>query len=154
MSGASLPRQAGERLLTFELGGAVYGLPIAVVLEVTELLEMACIPTLPPDVWGVVNYHGDALPVVRRASLLDLEDSSAAPEHLVVITDRPSDAATLGLPVDRVLGLVDGAPAAARDAGPVAERRPIDGRIAGVLDAPRLVARAREVIEHSLEGAR
>ena len=63
---------AGQRLLTFEIGAAVYALPIADVLEVAEVAPMACIPTLSRQVAGVVNHHGDALPVMSREALFEL----------------------------------------------------------------------------------
>jgi hypothetical protein len=72
---------------------------------------------------------------------------------VLVISDRPSSPPCLGLEVDRVLGFVDGQPAAnfaQRGAEPVVERRPFDGRLLQVVDAPRLVARARKVIEDAL----
>jgi hypothetical protein len=68
----------------------------------------------------------------------------------LVITARSTSTPGFGLPVDRILGLVAGAGALARDREPIAERRPIDGRVANVLDAQRLVAKAREVIEQAL----
>jgi chemotaxis signal transduction protein len=140
-----------DRLLTFSVGGAIYALPIASVLEVAEAGGSACIPTVPASSAWVMNYHGDALPVVRSADLLELDPASVpAPEHVLVITTRQASTPSLGLPVDRILGLVDGAGAAARDRGPIAERRPLDGRVANVLDAQRLVAKAREVIEQTL----
>ena len=140
-----------DRLLTFEVGGGVYAIPIAGVLEVAEVEEMACIPMIPPSIAGVVNHHGDALPVIRRASLLDLQgDELGSPEHILVICDRSTDSARMGLPVDCVLGLVDGEGATACGPDPIAERRTIDGRVASVLDPRRLVERAREVIEGAL----
>jgi chemotaxis signal transduction protein len=139
------------RLLTFAVGGSLYALPIASVLEVADAAAGACIPGVPAETACVMNYHGDALPVVQSHALLALDAAGLpAPAHLLVIGARASGAPSLGLPVDRILGLVDGAGATARDADPVAERRPIDGRVANVLDAQRLVARAREVIEQAL----
>jgi chemotaxis signal transduction protein len=139
-----------DRLLTFEIGDSLFAMSIAGVLEVTEMGQLACIPTVPPDVAGVINYRGDALPVVRRERLLDLADESpSSPEHVLIVTDRPTHEARLGLNVDRVLGLVDGEVAVARGADPLVERRPIAGRVARILDPARLVARAREVIEGS-----
>ena len=71
------------------MGGGIYALPIASVLEVTEVGGSACIPTVPPDKAWVVNYHGDALPVVRSSALLDLAAASVpAPEHVLVISAR------------------------------------------------------------------
>ena len=148
---AGLARESGGRLLTFAVGGGIYALPIASVLEVTEVGDHACIPTVPPGVAWVMNYHGDALPVVRSSVLLDLAEASVpAPEHVLVITARPTNTPGFGLPVDRILGLVAGSSAVARDREPIAERRPLDGRVANVLDAGRLVAKAREVIEQAL----
>lgn len=139
-----------DRLLTFEIGDSLYAVPIDGVHEVAEMSELACIPTLPLDLAGVINYRGDALPVVCRERLLESCDrASDAPEHVLVISDQPGAGPRLGLSVDRVLGLVQGARAVARGVDPVAERRPMDGRVAHVLDPTRLVARAREVIESS-----
>lgn len=147
----SIARESAERLLTFAVGGGIYALPIASVLEVAEVGGRACIPTVLPDEAWVMNYHGDALPVVRSSALLDLAPESVpTPEHVLVISARASGTPGLGLPVDRILGLVAGPSAEARDHEPIAERRPLDGRVANILDAERLVAKAREVIERAL----
>jgi chemotaxis signal transduction protein len=148
---ADFAREGADRLLTFAVGGGIYALPIASVLEVAEVGASACIPSVPAATAWVMNYHGDALPVVRSSALLDLApDSVPAPEHVLVISPRASGAPGLGLPVDRILGLVAGSSAAARDREPIAERRPLDGRVANILDAEQLVAKARQVIEQAL----
>ena len=96
---------------------------------------------------------GDALPVVHRTHLFETDaESAGAPEHVLVVSDRASGAARLGLDVDRVLGLVDGAGATSRSGDPVAERRPLGSRVAHILDPARLVERARLTIEGSLAG--
>ncbi len=152
MSELATTRENERRLLSFEVGGARFALPISGVIEVAEVDFIACIPTLPVEIGGVINHRGDALPVLRHGSLLGVDRTeSSDPTHVLVVTDRPTtDGTRLGLLVDRVLGLVDGDPAVATGTGPVAERRPIGGRVAGVIDPQRLVARAREVIERSL----
>lgn len=140
-----------DRLVTFELGSSIYALPIASVIEVAEAEPLACIPTLPPKIGGVINYHGDAVPVIHRSSLLDLDETEPAdPKHVLVLGEGATGGARLGLLVDRVIGLIDGAAAAGRGPSPVAERRPADGRVVNVLDPQKLVARARQVIENSL----
>jgi chemotaxis signal transduction protein len=149
VSDAAPLRGSHERLLTFEVGGGVYALPIGGVLEVVEAGDVACIPTLPPALAGVVNHHGDVLPVLSRSRLLDVDGTLPEPEQVLVVSGSEEDSVRLGLPVDRVLGLADGAGAAARGAEPVADRRQIDGRLVSVLDPRRLVERAREVIESS-----
>jgi chemotaxis signal transduction protein len=140
-----------ERLLTFEVGGSLYALPIANVMEVAEVEPLACIPTLPLATGGVVNLHGDALPVIRRAELFGVAEAALpAPAHLLVVAGRPDQVARLGVPVDRIAGLVDGAGAASPDGELVAERRPIAGRVVGIVDPRVLVVRAREAIERGL----
>lgn len=140
-----------ERLLTFEVGGALYALPIANVIEVAEVEELACIPMLPAVTGGIVNLHGDALPVIRRSELFGVTEAELpAPAHLLVVAGRPEQVARLGVPVDRIAGLIDGSGAASGSGELVAERRPLGGRVVGIVDPRVLVARAREAIERGL----
>ena len=142
---------AEDRLLTFEVAGDFYAMPIASVLEVTDAGRVTCIPTLPTSMGGVINYHGDALPVLNCSSLFEVNESELGePSSILVISGRVGESARLGIPIDRVLGLVDGAAAAMSGAKAVAERRSIQGRVASVLDPQRLVSQARNVIESSL----
>jgi len=151
---ATLAPRSEERLLTFELGGAVYALPIDGVLEVVEAGELACVPTLPTALGGAMNYHGDALPVIRPQRLLGLaSEPPDEPGQVVVLCERGGAVARLGIPVDRVLGLCNGGVPGVRGPDPVADRRELDGRIAHVLDPRRVAARAREVIEETLRRA-
>ena len=147
---------SGDRLLSFEIQGLLFAMPIAGVLEVADRHTRTGIPSLPRSVASVVNYRGDALPVVRREHLLDLPPASEADsekaEHILVLTDSRTDTARLGLDVDRVLGFIDGPGAKARGSDPVAERRPEQGRIAHILDPACLIERARNAIEDSPSG--
>ena len=112
--------------------------------------ELSSIPTVPFTTAGVMNHHGDALPVVRRAALLDVEESELPePAHVLVIAPKPMGGAQIGMPVDRIVGLVDGAAASSPGPDPIVERRAIDGRVVFVLDPRPLVARAAEAIESS-----
>jgi chemotaxis signal transduction protein len=137
-------RAAEQRLILFEVAGGAYAIPIADVLEVTESAPLAAIPGVPPGLGGVMNHHGDALPLLARAALFEVEpDATGPPQHVLVLADRGGEAGRLGLPVDRVVGLAD-APVAAGPTGPgaIVERRPIRGRVVSVLDARRMLERA------------
>jgi hypothetical protein len=109
-----------------------------------------------------MNWHGEALPLIATELLLgsDRDDAGATPfgaattvgyaqEQIVVVADKPDSSACLGMPVDRVVGLVDGGGALNRHpvGSLIVERRPIEGRIVHVLDPATLVARGGEVIE-------
>jgi chemotaxis signal transduction protein len=172
-----LPAADAERFLTFEVESAVYALPIAEVHEVAEVKQICCVPTIGRDLVGVMNWHGDALPVVSTPVLLQGPDEvepgedealeereesevegavqaeaetpsrTLAGQHVLVVSSRDDEPAQLGLPIDRVIGLVDG-PRRRRGGGRlVVERRPVEGRVVSVLDPRRLVELATQVIE-------
>lgn len=151
MSAGAAPPASTQRLLTFEVGASLYALPIAHVLEVAGVEEVRGIPTLPAATGGVVNLHGDALPVLRRSALFEVSEAELpAPAHLLVVAGRPEEPGRVGVPVDRVVGLVDGSGVASRGGELVAERRELAGRVVGIVDPRVLVARAREAIERAL----
>ena len=130
------------RIILFEVGSERYAFPIADVLEVLENREPAGIPTLSPEIGGVINHHGETLPVIGTGALFDDADPDARAEHLLVLGGDASDAGQLGVPVGRVLGLAD----APLEAGPAPDfvrcRVTIEGRVVAVLDAARCLARA------------
>jgi len=147
------PTQTLERLLAFELGGYLYALPITAVAEVAEVGAVAAVPTLDGTIGGVVNHHGDALPVVFGDALLEAGGESQTPEHLLVLGENSDDPDLYGLPVDRIWGLVDGPGVSAVGTEVVAERRPIEGRMVNVLDPVRLLEHAGRVVERSMNGS-
>ncbi len=144
---------ADGRLLAFELAGTLFALPISGVVEVAELARVGPVPMLPRETFGVVNHHGDALPVVFGRALLSLSGESH-PTHLLVLAGDADDPERYGLPVDRVVGLVAGGGALARTPEPVAERRTYEGRLMNVLDPRRLLGRAAELVEEFTSGNR
>jgi len=79
--------------------------------------------------------EGDAMPIERA--------------HVLVVAGRSEEAPSLGMPVDRVLGLVDGAAVVgdSEETTLVVEKRTVDGQVVNVLDPQRLVARAAGLIE-------
>lgn len=143
-----------DRLMTFDVSGTVYALPIAEVLEVVEQVGMSCVPKLPRDRGGVLNWHGEALPVVAPHLLLGGEPIARRQpgevRQFLVISDRPDVPAQLGLPIDFVSGLAFGEPGRPRGDKVVVERRPVDGRVVSVINPQRLVARAAEIIENAV----
>jgi len=153
--------RGGDRMLSFEVEAIVYAMPIAAILEVAETDRVTCVPGLPPSLAGVMNWQGDALPIVASLRLLleeeartrctDSPDREAiAREQVLVLSNRSGESARMGLPVDRVVGLVDGTAARGRSASPVVERRQVGGRVISVLDPKRLLARAEEMIERAV----
>ena len=145
-SAEARPAARDVRLVLFEVAGSAYALPIADVVEVAEWTSLAAIPTLAADTAGVVNHHGDALPVVSREALLETAALAAAPQNLLVLGAHGATSGRLGVPVDRVIGLADVPSGEPATDGVVVERRPVHGRIVAVLDAARLIDRAAHVM--------
>jgi len=151
----------GERLLMFLFEDVRYALPIAWVVEVAEKDRVTSVPSLALPIGGVMNWHGEALPLIATELLLGRhrDEAGATPfgaattvgyaqDQILVVSDKPGSLARLGMPVDRVIGLVPGPGYDARKGeGLVVERRPLDGRIVHILDPMALVARGAEVIE-------
>jgi chemotaxis-related protein WspB len=138
-----------DRLLVFEVGETAFALPIAEVLEVTEVGRVHAVPSLPSRVAGVVNHHGDALPVVERNVLFEASGAGPA-EHLLVLSGGEAHG-NLGVPVDRIRGLVAGGAAAPAPVGGGPERRALTGRVVSILDTRRLLARAAAAIARAAE---
>lgn len=154
MSGPETFQPGADRMMTFDVAGTIYALPISEVLEVVEHDKVACIPALPRGCGGIMNWHGEALPVVAPHLLLGGCSIEALEEvgtrQFLVVAGRGESSASLGLPIDAVTGLVDGEPGVARGLEVVVERRPLDGRVVSVINPQRLVARAVEVIESAV----
>ncbi|MCP3986905.1 MAG: chemotaxis protein CheW [bacterium] len=150
-STSSSVAEIGDRLLAFELCGGLYAVPIADVAEVTELHQLASVPMVHPRVGGVVNYHGDAVPIVFGDALLQIDRPEYSVDRpLLILARDPDDPNRYGMPVDKVLGLIDGPPAYALDAEPIADRRPHGERMVSVLDPRCLLERATQVISRSV----
>ncbi len=160
VSAATSPDE-GDRLLMFLFEDVQYAMPIAWVVEVAEKDRVTSVPSLALPVGGVMNWQGEALPIVATELLLgrDRDEAGATPfgaattvgyaqEQVLVISGRPGNSARMGMPVDRVIGLVDGLAEGTRHAAGslVVERRPVEGRIVHILDPASVVARGEEVI--------
>ena len=117
--------QGEGQWLAFEMGAAQYALPIESILEIEGPgREARCVPGLPMDCVAVMNWHGSALPLVAGHLLLgseserDATEKNGLPEtptrwsesHILVISEPEGEMPRLGLPVDRVLGLLDASP--------------------------------------------
>ena len=92
-------------ILTFGLDGQMYGLPITAVNQIIELVAITRIPQVPSGVQGVINVHGNIVPVIdlrQRFNLLP------APYHLhtpLILADV--DEHTVALVVDEVKEVVE-----------------------------------------------
>ena len=120
------------KILVFHIGPDRYGLPLRQVRRVLPLLELKGIPLAPDSVAGLMNLHGDPVPVIDLSRI-----SGGAPSQLhfdtrIVVADyvAPGGAVhALGLMAERVQGVQD---VAQQDLAPSGvQAAPFLGRVAG-----------------------
>jgi len=106
------------RLVSFEVDGQEYALPIESVEEIVQLPERVNeIPNAPQHLVGVINLRNRMLPLVSLRSLFSLPARPADLVSRVVVVSRKADGASVGLVTDTVKEVVR-APKSAIDAMP------------------------------------
>lgn len=90
--------------VTFVCGGANFALPVAPVVEILEMSEVAPLPRAPEYLMGLIDRRGTSVPVVDLRRLLGHADLSDTMEtRLIVLQLTPTEAPRMvGLRVDRV----------------------------------------------------
>ena len=89
-------------LVTFRVGGEMFGVPIAVVQEIVRVPAIARIPQSPDFVEGVINLRGRVITVVdmrKRLSRREGEEERGHKSRILVVETRGR---LVGLIVDEV----------------------------------------------------
>lgn len=98
------------KVLVFHIGADRYGLPLRQVQRVLPLLELKGIPLAPDSVAGLLNLHGDPVPVIDLARISGGAPSRQHFDTRIVITDYTDPEGrrhALGLMAERVKGVQD-----------------------------------------------
>lgn len=100
---------ASAGFLTFDVGGASYGLPIGDVWEILEYRETNAVPGSSPMVHGVFNYSGMIVPVVDLGVKFGGGRSVITKRSCIVVVSAHHEGASLrvGLLVDAVRAVVE-----------------------------------------------
>jgi purine-binding chemotaxis protein CheW len=97
MSAAAPDRIA---LLVFRLGEAQYALPVDQVMEVAAMVAVVRVPDAPPALVGMLNRHGDALPLLDVRHVFGLPPLPVSATTLFIVVQ--AGARRAGLLVDEV----------------------------------------------------
>ncbi|MCU1277404.1 MAG: scaffold protein CheW associated with MCPs of class [bacterium] len=99
-------RRARERrgVLTFVVGGEVYGVEILSIREIIKLREITEVPRAPRFLLGVVTVRGLVLPVVDLRLRLRLDAHALSRNARILVVMHKSE--RFGLLVDEVRGVV------------------------------------------------
>jgi purine-binding chemotaxis protein CheW len=90
--------------VSFRLADKTYALPLSTVAQIIPMVTITPLPHAPDAVEGVMNFRGDAVPVIDLRRCLGMPETSLnlhTPIILAMVQGR-----TLGLIVDEVLGIV------------------------------------------------
>lgn len=100
---AVTPQRGVLPLVVFVLEGQRYGLHLSVVERVLPMVAVSSLPKAPAVALGVINHHGQVIPVVdiRRRFSLPPGDYGVSAHLLIARTMRRA----LALPVDEVVGV-------------------------------------------------
>jgi purine-binding chemotaxis protein CheW len=93
-------------LITFRLGGQLFGVDLATTLVVADLAKIAVVPGAPRHVLGVMNYRGGIVPVVDLRPLLGLAAGPPRHDAKVLIFDSPASEKGVGCVVDALEDIV------------------------------------------------
>jgi chemotaxis-related protein WspB len=96
------------KVLVFHIGADRYGLPLRQVRRVLPLLELKGIPLAPDSVAGLMNLHGDPVPVVDLSRISGGGPSRRHFDTRIVLadyTDPEGRLHALGLMAERVQGV-------------------------------------------------
>jgi len=91
--------------LTFRLGGEVFGLPIADVIEIVGILPVTDLPEVPAWIRGVVNLRGRVIPVMDVRRRFGMEPRPDDDRTCIVVASLGEE--SVGLIVDAVSEVLD-----------------------------------------------
>jgi chemotaxis signal transduction protein len=94
------PDSTGLPILTFNVGGDEYGLPIEDVLEVAAMVELRPLHDAPPEILGIADRHGSILPLLDLGRLIYETSSVVTSGTLFIVAGH--EGRYIGLVVDDV----------------------------------------------------
>jgi len=131
------------QLLTFEVGGTPYALPVECVREIVRMRPITPVPRVPEDVRGVISLRGEIVQVVDLRCRLGLERVDPGRRSRVIVVHE-GDGQVAGLLVDAVTEVLSVTDAALRpasgEAGSVEALCVRDDEFVSLVDLERVLA--------------
>lgn len=142
-----------DALLAVRVRGAEFGLPVGRVGEVLRRPRITRVPLAPPAVRGVASVRGDVVPVVDLRERLFGERTES--DGRIVTIEQEQSGEVLGLLVEEVVGLVEGAAVASEPALPEAVASLPAGLIVRVVTSrdDRLIAELNLAVVFDVAGS-
>jgi purine-binding chemotaxis protein CheW len=97
-------------LLTFKVGGQLYGAPVDKVIRIIEMVTITHLPEAPETIQGLINLHGQPVPVMDLHLRFGLPRPAYGLHTPIVLVDAAAEDGPprpLGLVVDSVQQVVE-----------------------------------------------
>jgi chemotaxis-related protein WspB len=119
------------KALVFHIGPDRYGLRLGAVARVLPAMELKQVPLAPHWVAGLMDLHGQPVPVIDLSRLAGLAPQAPCFDSRIVVIDYPVDGRirALGLLAEHVIGIDSIADDAFADSG--VQGAPFLGQVAG-----------------------
>jgi chemotaxis-related protein WspB len=97
------------KVLVFHIGRERYALPLTAVLRVLPVARLKALPGAPHYVPGLLDLHGDAVPVIDLSRLAGTPPDAVRYDTRILLVDVPAAGRVrrLGLKAERVAGVAD-----------------------------------------------
>lgn len=93
--------ELNNKYLLFYVEDQIYGVPLALVLDIIQIQGITYLPEMPPHVKGLVNLRGKVVPVIDVRVKFNLPERPYDERTCIVVLDIRD--MHIGLIVDRVL---------------------------------------------------
>jgi chemotaxis-related protein WspB len=120
------------KVLVFSIGPDRYGMRLGAILRVLPVVELKQLPLAPPFVAGLMDLHGEPVPVIDLSRLAGVVPEQVWFDSRIILVDYPAgDGALrkLGLLAEHVIGIESLDDAALADSG--VEAAPFLGQVIG-----------------------
>jgi purine-binding chemotaxis protein CheW len=95
----------GNHLVVFNVDEQRYALPLATIQRVLCMVEVTPLPKAPEVVLGLVDLHGELIPVMSMRIRLGLRVMETSLSEQIIVAQTATR--SVGLLVDRVSGVVE-----------------------------------------------
>ncbi len=93
--------------LSFKLGNETYAAHVSKILKILQLSEVTKVPNAPSNMKGVINHHGNVLPVIDLNQTLGLPETIRTNNTCIIIlsVEQGNNIINIGAIVDEVLNV-------------------------------------------------
>lgn len=119
--------------LSFKLGNDTYAANVLNTIKILQLTDITRVPNSPNQLVGVINHHGNVLPVIDLKQALNLPETEVSNNTCIIILalDEEEESNNIGAIVDEVLNVEEVAPQNISDAPSLGSSNTLE-HIAGV----------------------